>query len=98
MRPGQVRATRGRRWVAAGLAQLQVHRAARLAAVAHWGRVVRPAAAAGLLRDGLTAHVGLKDLGLHHLRAVSQPGQIFQLQVGGLSAAFRCGWWATRRC
>ena len=88
----------GRRWVAAGLARLQVHRAARLAAVAHWGRVVRPAAAAGLLRDGLTARVGLKDLGLHHLTGVSQPEQIFHLQARGLPAALRCGRWATRRC
>lgn len=98
MRPGQAGATRSRRWVATRLARLPVHRAARLAAVAHWGQVVRPVAVAGLLRDWLTASVGLKDLGLRHLEGVSQSEQIFQLQAEGLPAAVRCGRWATRRC
>ena len=40
---------------AAGLAGLEVHRAARIAAVAHGGQVVVSAAAAGLLRDSLPA-------------------------------------------
>lgn len=84
--------------MAAGLARLPAHRAARLAAVAHWGQVVRPVAVAGLLRDWLTASVGLKDLGLHHLEGVSQSEQIFQLQAEGLPAAFRRGRWANRKC
>ena len=61
----------------AGLAGLEVHRAARIAAVAHGGQVVVSAAAAELLRDSLPAGVGLKDLGLHQLKDMGQPGQIF---------------------
>src|SRR5215469_2148699 len=52
---------------AAGLVGLEVHRAARVAAVAHGGQVVVSAAAAGLLRDSLPPGVGLRDLGLHRL-------------------------------
>ena len=73
---------------AAGLAGLEVHRAARIAAVAHGGQVVVSAAAAGLLRDALPAGVWLKDLGLHRLKDGGRPEQVFQLQAEGLPAAF----------
>ena len=73
---------------AAGLAGPAVHRAARIAAVAHGGQVVVSAAAAGLLADCLPAAVGLKDLGLHRLKDVGRPEQVFQLQAEGLRAAF----------
>jgi predicted ATPase/class 3 adenylate cyclase/DNA-binding CsgD family transcriptional regulator len=72
----------------AGLAGLEVHRAARIAAVAYGGQVVVSAAAAELLRDCLPAGVGLKDLGLHRLKDIGQPGRIFQLQAEELPAAF----------
>jgi predicted ATPase/class 3 adenylate cyclase/DNA-binding CsgD family transcriptional regulator len=73
---------------AAGLVGPEVHRAARIAAVAHGGQVAVSAAAAGLLRDSLPAGVWLKDLGLHRLKDVDRPEQIFQLQAEGLPAAF----------
>jgi predicted ATPase/class 3 adenylate cyclase/DNA-binding CsgD family transcriptional regulator len=73
---------------AAGLVGLEVNRAARITAVAHGGQVVVSAVAAGLLGDALPAGVVLKDLGLHRLRDVSRPEQIFQLQAEGLPAAF----------
>ena len=73
---------------AAGLVGLEVNRAARITAVAHGGQVVVSAVAAGLLSDALPAGVVLKDLGLHRLRDVSRPEQIFQLQAEGLPAAF----------
>ena len=73
---------------AAGLAGLEVHRAARIAAVAHGGQVVVSAAAAGLLADSLPAGVGLRDLGLHRLKDLGRAEQIFQLQAEGLPAAF----------
>jgi predicted ATPase/class 3 adenylate cyclase/DNA-binding CsgD family transcriptional regulator len=73
---------------AAGLVGLEVNRAARITAVAHGGQVVVSAAAAGLLSAALPAGVVLKDLGLHRLRDVSRPEQIFQLQAEGLPAAF----------
>ena len=72
----------------AGLAGLEVHRAARIAAVAYGSQVVVSAAAAELLRDSLPAGAGLKDLGLHRLQDIGQPGQIFQLQAEELPAAF----------
>ena len=73
---------------AAGLAGLEVHRAARIAAVAYGGQVVVSAAAAELLRDSLPAGLGLKDLGLHRLKDIGQPGQIFQLQAEELPSRF----------
>ncbi|MGO9164331.1 MAG: LuxR C-terminal-related transcriptional regulator [Streptosporangiaceae bacterium] len=73
---------------AAGLVGLEVHRASRIAAVAHGGQVVVSAAAAGLLRDSLPAGVWLKDLGPHRLKDGCQAEQIFQLQAEGLPAAF----------
>jgi predicted ATPase/class 3 adenylate cyclase/DNA-binding CsgD family transcriptional regulator len=72
----------------AGFVGLEVHRAARIAAVAHGGQVVVSAAAAALLAGSLSAGVWLKDLGLHQLKDVGRPEQIFQLQAEGLPAAF----------
>ena len=71
---------------AAGLTGLEVHRAARIAAVAHGGQVVVSAAAAGLLAGCLPAGVRLADLGVHRLRDVDRPERIFQLQAEGLPA------------
>jgi predicted ATPase/class 3 adenylate cyclase/DNA-binding CsgD family transcriptional regulator len=71
----------------AGLAGLEVHRAARIAAVAHGGQVVVSAVAAGLLAGSLPAGVGLKDLGLHQLKDVGRE-RIFQLQAEDLPAVF----------
>jgi predicted ATPase/class 3 adenylate cyclase/DNA-binding CsgD family transcriptional regulator len=72
----------------AGLAGLEVHRAARIAAVAHGGQVVVSAAAAGLLAGSLPAGVWLKDLGVHRLKDLGRAERIFQLQAEGLPAAF----------
>jgi predicted ATPase/class 3 adenylate cyclase/DNA-binding CsgD family transcriptional regulator len=72
----------------AGLAGLEVHRASRIAAVAHGGQVVVSAAAAGLLAGCLPPGVGLKDLGLHRLKDLGRPEQIFQLRAEGLPAGF----------
>ena len=73
---------------AAGLVGLEVHRAARIAAVAHGGQVVVSAAAAALLAGSLPAGVWLKDLGMHQLKDVGRLEQIFQLQAEGLPTAF----------
>jgi predicted ATPase/class 3 adenylate cyclase/DNA-binding CsgD family transcriptional regulator len=72
---------------AAGLAGLEVHRAARIAAVAHGGQVV-VSAAAGLLAGCLLDGVGLKDLGEHRLKDIGQAERIFQVQAEGLPAGF----------
>jgi predicted ATPase/class 3 adenylate cyclase len=73
---------------AAGLVGLEVHRAARIAAVAHGGQVLVSAAAAGLLPDSLPPGAWLKDLGLHRLKDLGRAEQIFQLQADGLPGDF----------
>ncbi len=72
----------------AGLVGLDINRAARIAAAAHGGQVVLSGTTAALLQDSLSAGVSLKDLGLHRLKDLGRPEQIFQLEAGGLPAAF----------
>ncbi|MGD0441775.1 MAG: adenylate/guanylate cyclase domain-containing protein [Acidimicrobiales bacterium] len=71
-----------------GLYGLEVHRAARIAAVAHGGQILLSATAAGLVRDSLPAGACLQDLGLHRLKDLGRPEQIFQLQAEGLQSEF----------
>jgi predicted ATPase/class 3 adenylate cyclase len=73
---------------AAGLVGLDIHRAARIAAAAHGGQIVVSAATAVLLRDSMPAGASLKDLGLHRLKDLGPPEQLFQLGADGLPAAF----------
>ncbi|HXW87891.1 MAG TPA: adenylate/guanylate cyclase domain-containing protein [Streptosporangiaceae bacterium] len=73
---------------AAGLVGLDVHLAARIAAVAHGGQVVLSHAAGALVRDRLPEGVGLKDLGVHRLKDLGRPEQLFQLCGLDLEAEF----------
>ena len=73
---------------AAGLVGLEVHRAARVAAVAYGGQVLVSEAAAVLVRDGLPPGAALADLGVHRLKDLGRPEQIFQLTAAGLQAEF----------
>jgi len=73
---------------AAGLVGLEVHRAARVAAVAHGGQIVLSATTAALLRDSMPLGASLRDLGLHRLKDLGRPEQIFQLEADGLPTAF----------
>jgi predicted ATPase/class 3 adenylate cyclase len=73
---------------AAGLIGLEVHRAARVAAVGSGGQVLLSEAAATLVRDSLPPEAGLKDLGIHRLKDLGRPERIFQLQAPGLPAEF----------
>jgi predicted ATPase/class 3 adenylate cyclase len=73
---------------AAGLVGLEVHRAARVAAVGHGGQVLVSEAAAVLVRDGLPPGTALADLGSHRLKDLGRPERIFQLQAAGLPAGF----------
>ena len=68
---------------ATGLVGLEVHRAARVAAVAYGGQVLVSEAAAVLVRDGLPPGAALADLGVHRLKDLGRPERIFQLQRGG---------------
>ena len=73
---------------ATGLVGLDVHRAARVAAVGYGGQVLLSEAAATLVRDWIPAEAALKDLGVHRLKDLGRPEHIFQLQVPGLQAEF----------
>jgi predicted ATPase/class 3 adenylate cyclase/DNA-binding CsgD family transcriptional regulator/tetratricopeptide (TPR) repeat protein len=75
-------------WTAAGLVGLEVHRAARVAAVAHGGQVLVSEAAAVLVRDRLPPGAALTDLGSHRLKDLGRPELIFQLDAAGLQAEF----------
>jgi predicted ATPase len=67
---------------------LEVHRAARVAAVAWGGQVLVSEAAAGLVRDGLPPGAALADLGVHRLKDLGRAERIFQLSVAGLQGEF----------
>ena len=73
---------------AAGLVGLEVHRAARVAAVAWGGQVLVSEAAAVLVRDWLPPGAALTDLGTHRLKDLGRPERIFQLCGAGLPAEF----------
>ena len=73
---------------AAGLVGLEVHRAARVAAVAHGGQVLLSESAALLVRDWLPPGAVLTDLGVHRLKDLGRPERIFQLHAESLQAEF----------
>jgi predicted ATPase/class 3 adenylate cyclase/DNA-binding SARP family transcriptional activator len=73
---------------ATGLVGLDVHRAARLAAVGHGGQVLFSESAASLVRDSLPPGGALADLGVHRLKDLGRPEHIFQLNAAGLPAGF----------
>jgi predicted ATPase/class 3 adenylate cyclase len=73
---------------ATGLVGFDVHRGSRVAAAAHGGQVLLSAAAGIIARDCLTGGVSLKDLGLHRLKDLGRPEQIFQLEADGLGREF----------
>ncbi|HXW86935.1 MAG TPA: adenylate/guanylate cyclase domain-containing protein [Streptosporangiaceae bacterium] len=65
-----------------------VNRAARLEAAAHGGQVLVSGATAELLAGSLPEGVGLHDLGLHRLKDLGRPEQVFQLTAAFLQASF----------
>jgi class 3 adenylate cyclase/tetratricopeptide (TPR) repeat protein len=73
---------------AVGPVGLDVHRAARVAAVAHGGQVLVSETAAALVRDGLPPDTALIDLGVHQLKDLGRPERIFQLSAPGLQDEF----------
>jgi predicted ATPase/class 3 adenylate cyclase len=73
---------------AAGLVGLEVHRAARVAAIGHGGQVLVSETGAMLVRDWLPEGAVLADLGVHSLKDLGRPERIFQLQAAGLQAEF----------
>ena len=73
---------------ATGLVGLDVHRAARLAAVAHGEQIVLSSSSAALVRDFLPEGASLRDLGSHRLKDLGRPEQLYQLQSAGLRSDF----------
>jgi predicted ATPase len=71
-----------------GIVGFEVHRAARIGAVAHGGQVVLSAAAAGLLGDSLPPGVSLRELGAHRLKDLGRPETLFQVVATGLQSQF----------
>jgi predicted ATPase/class 3 adenylate cyclase len=78
----------GAQTAATGMLGLDVHRAARIAAVAYGGQIVLSEAAAVLVRDGLPDGAVLTDLGAHRLKDLGRPEELFQLSAPGLQASF----------
>jgi class 3 adenylate cyclase/tetratricopeptide (TPR) repeat protein len=65
-----------------------VNRTARLSATAHGGQVLVSGATAELLSETLPESVALRDLGLHRLKDLGRPEQIFQLEAEFLEPSF----------
>src|SRR5947208_345010 len=67
---------------------IDVHRAARIAAVAHGGQVLASAATVMLAGQDLGAGITLRDLGEHRLKDLAQPERIYQLVIDGCANEF----------
>ena len=73
---------------ATDLMGLDVHRAARVGALAYGGQILLSETAAALVRDRLPPGAALADLGLHRLKDLGRPEHIFQLDGPGLQTEF----------
>jgi predicted ATPase len=73
---------------ATGLVGLDVHRAARIAAVAHGGQALLSESVAALTRGSLPAGISIRDLGDHRLKDLGAPERLYQLCAPGLDAEF----------
>jgi predicted ATPase/class 3 adenylate cyclase len=65
-----------------------VNRAARLRDIAHGGQIVCSQTTADLARDDLPDGIELVDLGVHHLRDLTRPERVFQVNAAGLESEF----------
>jgi predicted ATPase/class 3 adenylate cyclase len=65
-----------------------LNRVARLLAAGHSGQVLLSAATWELVRDQLPPEVALRDLGMHRLKDLTRPEQIYQLMVPDLPSEF----------
>jgi predicted ATPase/class 3 adenylate cyclase len=74
--------------VAGDYVGLDVHRAARICSAGHGGQVLISRASCELVARGLSSGTGLRDLGMHRLKDLAQPEQLYQLVMSGLPADF----------
>jgi predicted ATPase/class 3 adenylate cyclase len=73
---------------ATGLVGLDIHRAARVGAVAHGGQVVLSDSAAAVVRNSVPTGVSLRDLGAHRLKDLGRPERLWQVCVPDLQEDF----------
>ena len=71
-----------------GYVGMDVHRAARVAAVAQGGQILVSDATAALVGPDYAGGVGFLDLGLHQLKDLPQPEHLFQVTADGLPVEF----------
>ena len=67
---------------------IDVHRAARIANIAHGGQVLVSGATATLAGQDLGVGIALRDLGEHRLKDLAQPERVYQLVIAGLPNDF----------
>ncbi len=67
---------------------IDVHRAARIAAVGHGGQVLISDTTRSLVEHALPAGVTLRDLGEHRLKDLAGPEHLFQLVIEGVRSDF----------
>ena len=67
---------------------IDVHRAARIGAVAHGGQVLLSDAVRALVSQDLDPQVTLRDLGEHLLKDLDAPERLYQLAIDGLPDRF----------
>jgi predicted ATPase/class 3 adenylate cyclase len=67
---------------------IDVHRAARIGAVAYGGQVLLSDAVRALVTQDLDPRVTLRDLGEHHLKDLDAPERLYQLAIEGLPDRF----------
>lgn len=67
---------------------IDVHRAARIANIAHGGQVLLSGATATLAGQELGEGISLRDLGEHRLKDLAQAEHVYQLVIAGLSNEF----------
>ena len=69
-------------------AGIDVHRAARIAAVGHGGQVLLSQTTCDLVKSELPDGVALRDVGEHRLKDLPQPEHLHQLVIAGLPSDF----------
>jgi predicted ATPase/class 3 adenylate cyclase len=74
--------------VAGDYVGLDVHRAARICSAGHGGQVLVSRVTREQVGRELPSGIGLRDLGEHRLKDLSQPERLYQLVIPGLAADF----------
>lgn len=67
---------------------IDVHKAARIGAIGHGGQILLSTATCVLVRDDLPEGIGLRDLGEHRLKDLTQPQRVFQIVTSDLPSDF----------